>query len=459
MIVIDSEIKPQYNKSKRRKIFLYKKANWENIHPKMHSLSNKIINSTSCIEEKWQQLKNGINEIMNSEIPSKLSSSRRNVPWITPLLRKLITKKHKLFKHAKHTGLEGDWDKFRIAKRQTQKLTRKSHWDHINNVLEKSLEQGNNKPFWKYIKSKRNDNIGVASIKHNGQLFNDGKTKAELLNKQFKSVFTKDHSEPLPPLKETSYPSINSLKIHHDGVLNLLNKINPNKASGPDNIPNLILKNCAKELTPAIVHLFNLSISTGVLPSDWKNANISPIFKKGNKHEPSNYRPISLTSVLCKTLEHIICKHILKHLEQHNILTPLQHGFRSGHSCETQLIITLNDLMKSYDSNIQTDLAILDFSKAFDTVSHRKLLYKLNNYGINGNIHRWIKFNTFLTQRKQQVVVEGEHSSPVNVDSGVPQGTVLGPLLFLCFINDLPLHVSSSVRLFADDCLLYRHFN
>ena len=139
---------------------------------------------------------------------------------------------------------------------------------------------------------------------------------------------------------------------------------------------------------------------------------------------------------------------------KHYILTSLQHGFRSGQSCETQLITTTNDIMKAYDKKEQTDLVILDFSKAFDTVPHRKLLHKLDHYGINGKVNTWIK--GFLMERQQQVIVEGEFSDSCSVDSGVPQGTVLGPLLFLCHINDLPSWVKSTVRLFADDCLLYR---
>jgi hypothetical protein len=153
-------------------------------------------------------------------------------------------------------------------------------------------------------------------------------------------------------------------------------------------------------------------------------------------------------------LEHIICKHILNHLERNNILTSLNHGFRSGYSCETQLLTTVHHLLQIHDENSQIDMIILDFSKAFDTVPHESLLYKMEQYGINGNINNWLR--DFLTNRTMKVVVEGEHSEAVHVDSGVPQGTVLGPLAFLCHINDLPDCVKSSVRLFADDCLLYR---
>ena len=166
------------------------------------------------------------------------------------------------------------------------------------------------------------------------------------------------------------------------------------------------------------------------------------------------YRPVSLTCVSCKIFEHIICSHIHKHLEKFNILTALQHGFRACLSCETQLLVTLQDLFTYRDKKVQVDMAILDFSKAFDTVPHDRLLGKLEHYGITGPILTWI--SGFLKLREQRVVVGGAASSTANVDSGVPQGTVLGPLLFLLHINDLPLEVESQVRLFADDCLLYR---
>ena len=146
-----------------------------------------------------------------------------------------------------------------------------------------------------------------------------------------------------------------------------------------------------------------------------------------------------------------------EHFEKHGVLTNLNHGFRTGYSCESQLLVTSDELGKSADRGIWTDVAILDFSKAFDTVPHDRLLHKLEAYGIRGNLHRWI--TTFLTTRHMRVIVEGETSTETTVDSGVPQGTVLGPLLFLCHINDLPERVKSQVRLFADDCLLYREIH
>ena len=230
-----------------------------------------------------------------------------------------------------------------------------------------------------------------------------------------------------------------------------------NKASGPDQLPNYYLRETAKQTAPILAASFSQSLKTGVLPSDWLTANVSPIFKKGDRHTASNYRPVSLTCVCYKVLEHIIVKHMLNHLDSHNILTDKQHGFRSGHSCESQLIITIHDLLTSVDGGRCVDLAILDFSKAFDTVPHHRLMSKLGHYGIKGDIHNWI--SGFLMGRSQKVVVDGFCSPEISVDSGVPQGSVLGPILFLIFINDLPQQVKSHCCLFADDCLLYREIS
>ena len=180
---------------------------------------------------------------------------------------------------------------------------------------------------------------------------------------------------------------------------------------------------------------------------------MSPIFKKGDKTEPANYRPISLTCVLCKVLEHVVASGISKHFTEQNILSELQHGLWEKRSCETQLIMLVDELSKSMQSGKQTYLILLDFSKAFDKVAHEKILSKLHFYDIRGNILNWIK--DFLDNRTQSVILNGTNSDNIAVSSGVPQGSVLGPILFLAYINDLPEQVRSRVRLFADDTAMY----
>jgi hypothetical protein len=400
-----------------------------------------------------------INSCLAKHVPSATSKASKDSPWFTHKLRRAVRRKHRLYTKARSTNSDQSWAKYKEAKKHTQNAIKKAHWDYVNNVLIESMEKKESKPFWNYIKSKKQDNIGVAPIKSNGTLFTDAKDKANLINKQFQSVFTKAGSITDTKPDGNPYPHIADLHITVDGVYKLLEDLKVNKASGPDNIPNIMLKELASELAPVLQDLFTQSLSSGLLPSDWRNANITPLFKKGDRHLPVNYRPVSLTSVTCKLLEHIICKHMLHHTDTHGILSDLQHGFRKGRSCETQLLLTVHDLMDSFDKKKQVDIGVLDFSKAFDTVPHNLLLNKLDHYGIRGNILIWI--GEFLSNRQQCVIVEGESSSQVHVESGVPQGTVLGPLMFLIFINDLPDQVDShsQVRLFADDCLLYRNIN
>ena len=249
-------------------------------------------------------------------------------------------------------------------------------------------------------------------------------------------------------------PDMALIQIHEEGVLHLLLQLKHCKSTGPDEIPARFLKEFAHQLAPLLTVLYQASINQGFIPADWKIAKVTPIFKKGNKSNPSNYRPVSLTSICCKVLEQIIYSSVSHHLTQYNILRTEQHGFWSGRSCESQLLITIHDLAQNLDEGKQTDVILLDFTKAFDKVPHNHLCYKLSLYGIRGSLLLWIK--NFLTGRTQQVVVNGHISGHTEVTSGVPQGSVIVPLLFLLHINNLPDDITSTVKLYADDVLLYR---
>ena len=311
----------------------------------------------------------------------------------------------------------------------------------------------NPKAFWSFVKKLRQEETGVADLKVDNKIVSDDLSKAEALSNQFASVFTIEDKNQVPTLGKSSIPDIPRLTIGNEGVLRQINRTKPNKAPGPDGISPWMLHLCADEISPVLTKIFQSSVDEGVLPTQWRDANICAIFKKGAKDDPANYRGVSLTSVVSKILEHIIHSHIMKHLEDHNILVDNQHGFRAKHSTVTQLVLTMHDLTKNIEGGKTTHMAILDFAKAFDKVPHERMLGKLEHYGIRGSLLKWLRH--FLTARTQKVVCNGTSSKPKKVLSSVPQGTVLGPLMFLVFINDLPENLRSTARLFADDCVIY----
>jgi hypothetical protein len=344
----------------------------------------------------------------------------------------------------------------RDMKHRIQKELRKEYWSHIDSIFsDTSDSHASNKKFWRFIKHNRTDSCGINELKRSGQSATKPKDKANLLNAQFESVFTREgdfnpaHLQ-LPPLD----PNIlNDITFNVNGIKKLLDNLQPKKAAGPDNINPIIFKTLSSSFAPILQSIFTASYNRGTVPDDWKRANVVPVYKKGSKTDPANYRPISLTCIACKIMEHIITSAIMKHAESNNIFYKLQYGFRSKRSCETQLIGFITDIANNIDRGIQTDVLIMDFSKAFDKVGHKRLSHKLHHYGIRGKTLTWI--DAFLKNRKQRVALEGQYSDEVDVLSGVPQGSVLGPSLFLYYINDLPANLNSNIRLFADDTIAY----
>ena len=305
--------------------------------------------------------------------------------------------------------------------------------------------------FWSFVKSLKNDAFGINTLRENGFLKTNTLDKANICNRQFQSAFTRESDAEIP-----SKGTLGEITVDPNGVLKLLNNLKIHKASGPDGLCARVLKERSSEIAPILGKIYNESLAQGTVPDDWRKANVAPIFKKGEKYDAANYRPVSLTCICCKTLEHIIVSNINKNLAFESILADCQHGFRSQRSCETQLVQFFHYLVSNLDRALnrnhrQTDVIIMVFAK----VPHRRLLNKLDNYGIRGSTYKWI--TSWLSERSQKVVLDGQASDPVTVISGVYQGSVLGPVLFLIFINDLPENIRSSARLFADDCVFYRN--
>ncbi|XP_072043590.1 uncharacterized protein [Amphiura filiformis] len=230
---------------------------------------------------------------------------------------------------------------------------------------------------------------------HSSSILDSYLSETETENK-FQALSDLDTSTINSSVDSSCHPPVPSFEIKCEGVQKLLSQIKPHTACGPDNLPAYLLKECAEELAPVFTLLFKATLHQGRIPSEWKSANVTPIFKKGDKHKPENYRPISLTaSIVCKTIEHIIHSQIIHHLDNHGLLAETQFGFRKRRSCESQLLLTINDLAEGLRDKHQIDTILLDFSKAFDRVPHERLLQKLHHYGVRGHLHSWIR--DFLT--------------------------------------------------------------
>ena len=318
--------------------------------------------------------------------------------------------------------------------------------------------KANPRDFYQYINSQKKDTQGIPPLKRNNGkgIAQSDLEKAEAFNGQFTDVFNKNEHTQVP-LLDRSAPFMNDIAVSKDGVIKLLKGLNHSKALGPDELHYRVLRELATELGPVFAHLFHQSIDTGEIPKEWSLANICPpppLCKKSDRSLACNYRPVSLTCVPCKLLEHIVCSNIMAHLDEYKLLSDRQHAFRKGHSCETQLTTVINDWAKILDNRGQVDTFILDFEKAFDTSPRELLKRKLFTYGIGGKTLKWI--DSFLCFRQQGVVVNGVKSDWALVLSGVPQGTVLGPLLFSLYINDISSDIESEIRHFADNCICYR---
>ena len=292
-------------------------------------------------------------------------------------------------------------------------------------------------------------------LQEDGSLTISDYESANTLNKFFTSVYTKEPTIDIPSLSDRSNGcKLQSISLTHQDVLNQLNRLKTNKSCGPDNVHSRVIKEVKDGLTVPLYYIFRKSLEEAVLPMSWKQATVTAIYKKGDKKLPNNYRPISLTSIFCRMLESIIRDKIMSYFTSNNLFCNEQHGFRSQRSCETQLLSIMEHWTKIIDDGNDIDVVYLDFQKAFDKVPHKRLLAKLKAYGLQGNILDWI--SNFLSNRLQRVVVRRTYSEWSKVISGVPQGSVLGPTLFIIYVNDLPDCINSFVGIFADDTKIYR---
>lgn len=408
------------------------------------SFSEFASDPSADINVLWIKFKGIIHDCITKFIPLKTRKPRKYSPWVTREVIHAKRKVKRLRRSLKHTESQSVVKSKLIgAKQELKQKLNQSRKQYFNTILPDFLKN-NPQRFWNHFRAR---NTLAPERTHD-----ENAVQADVFNKYFQSVFTTDNGF-LPSVVSTG-SSIDPLIISDSGILNLLLGLDAKKSSGPDNVPNEFLKRYAEWCSRYLGIIYRFSLSTARVPNDWRKAKVIPIHKSGDINSPSNYRPISLTSTSCKILEHIILKHLTVYLEQNRILTPSQHGFRRGMSTVTQLTEVVHDLAQIIDNRGQTDIIFLDFSKAFDRVCHNKLIAKLEAIIGIGNISAWI--GDFLSQRSQFVHFNEASSDIVPISSGVPQGSVLGPLLFLIYINDIITNMECNIKLFADDCIIYK---
>ena len=397
--------------------------------------------------------------IISSNIPNKIVTfDDGDAPWVTTSLKNLLHKDRKIYAEWNKNGRVPDlYARVKLHQEKTKKAIMDAKSRFLDNLSKKICNPTTGqKTFWSAYKrlSNKKKNTNIPPVFENGKYISDFKEKSSIFNKYFAIQCQPfDIESTLPVFTPLTSNSLSDITFSHAQIIAIIKKLDSKKANGFDNISAAMLKTCPDEVARPLFLIFKKCLESGSFPSAWKHANVQPVHKKNSRQDKSNYRPISLLCICSKIYEKIVFDTMYKFFLDNNLLSPNQSGFRPGDSTINQLLAITTEIYNAFENRKETRAAFLDISKAFDKVWHSGLIFKLKQNGISGNLLNMLK--NYLMDRKQRVILNGIESSWEPIFAGVPQGSVLGPLLFLIYINDLTQNISANIKLFADDSSLF----
>ena len=447
-----TEIPPLQQK---KTILKYDKGNYTKMKELLDLDWESLLKGKS-INDSVQLLEDKINEAVKICIPTKEigKDERRRPLWMNENALRKVKRKHASWIRYLNTKQGRDFIEFTKHRNEASRAIKRARRE-FETIIAKDVRK-NPKGVWNYMKSNRKVRSRIPNLKKADKTFTETDEEiTEELNKQYYNVFTKEILDNMPTFipKHLVTNALSEIEVSEKEVFKQLKNLKPRKAAGLDNMQPVVLREVAAELSKPLKIIYQLSLNTGTLPLKWLQAGVVPVFKKGSTTDPANYRPVSLTSVLCKVLEKIVVNCIIEHIKKNQLTTKVQHGFTPKKSITTNLLEVLNIWSEALMHNIPVDIIYLDYAKAFDTVPHKRLIKQVETFGIQGQVLKWIQ--AFLTDRKQKVLVNGVESSWSPVESGIPQGSILGPILFTLFVNDIPSNIKTFISMYADDTKIY----
>ncbi len=442
-----------------RRIWDYANANFELIRKNLSEMDWKSLFFRLNVDEMALVFTDTVLDIFSKNIPNKtVTCHDKDAAWITPQVKTAIKRNSRVYSKWNKRGRKPE-ERAKVIEiqNQTNKLitqAKNSYYEKLGKLI--SDPSTGQKHFWSAFKrlSNKKKTTNIPPIIENNVYVTNFQHKASIFNSYFAEQCTiLDNGSTLPPLNYHTDSLLSDITINPDEIVEIILMHKLKKAHGCDNISMAMLKLCPKEIAVPLSMIFQHSINTGSFPDSWKLANVQPIYKKNNRQIKSNYRPISLLPLCGKILEKIIFDQVYSYLDLNRLISTKQSGFRPGDSCIYQLISITSDIYKNFEKHDETRALFLDISKAFDKVWHDGLIYKLKCNGISGNLLAF--FENYIYNRHQRVTLNGSKSDWRSISAGVPQGSVLGPLLFLVYINDLTENIKSQMRLFADDSSIF----